>query len=62
MEGDERNGMAPQKVAQKIYRAARAKNPKPAYIVGLTYNIFILLNKLFPKQFVQFVLNKMYAN
>jgi len=61
MEQDERNGMSPAAVARLIYKAIRSKNPKPAYVVGFKYNFFILLNKLLPKRFVQFVLNSMYA-
>jgi len=61
MEKDERNGMPPKKVALLIYKAARSKNPKPAYIAGAKYNFFMLLNRILPKRFVQFVLNSMYA-
>jgi len=61
MEEDERNGMSPKKVALIIFKAIRSKNPKPAYIAGFKYNFFMLLNKLLPKRFVQFVLNMMYA-
>ncbi|MCL2805280.1 MAG: SDR family oxidoreductase [Treponema sp.] len=61
MEKDERNGMPPFKVAQTIYRAAKCKNPKPTYTVGFSYNFFVFLNKVLPKQFVQFILNIMYA-
>ena len=61
MEKDERGGMSPKKVAQKIYKAAQCKNPNPAYTVGFTYNFFIMLNKVLPKRLVQFVLNMMYA-
>lgn len=61
MEEGERSGMPPRKVAQKIYKAACSKNPRPAYIVGLSYNFFVFLNKVLPKRFVQFVINSMYA-
>jgi len=61
MEKDEQGGMSPDAVAEKIYKAACSKNPKPAYIVGFKYNFFMLLNKLLPKRFIQFVLNMMYA-
>jgi len=61
MEKDERSGMPPRAVAQLIYRAAKSKNPKPAYIAGFKYGFFMLLNKFLPKRFVQFVLNIMYA-
>jgi short-subunit dehydrogenase len=61
MEKGERNGMSPQSVAHKIYRAARSKNPRPVYTVGFTYNVFVLLNKVLPKRLVQFILTMMYA-
>jgi len=61
MEQDERGGMSPQKVAQLIYKVIRRKNPKPAYIAGFKYNFFMLLDKLLPKRFVQYILNSMYA-
>ncbi|MCL2185713.1 MAG: SDR family oxidoreductase [Treponema sp.] len=61
MEQDERNGMSPKKVAQLVYKAICRKNPKPAYIAGFKYNFFMLLNRILPKRFVQFVLNSMYA-
>ena len=61
MEEDERNGIPPETVAQKIYRAACVKNPKPAYIVGFKYNFFAFLNRALPKRLVQWVLNLMYA-
>jgi len=61
MEEDERNGMMPEAVARLIYKATISRNPKPVYIVGFKYNFFMLLNKLMPKSFVQFVLNVMYA-
>jgi len=61
MEEDERKGMHPIKVAQVIYKAISQKNPKPVYIAGFYYKFFMLLNKILPKQFVQFVLNLIYA-
>ena len=61
MEKDERGGMSPKKVARKIYKAARCKNPKPVYTVGFTYSFFVMLNKVLPKRLVQFILNMMYA-
>ena len=61
MEEDERKGMSPQKVAKVIYKAASRKNPKPVYVVGFSYKLFMLLNKIFPKRLVQFVLNRIYA-
>ena len=61
MEKGERNGMPSEKVAQKIYKAVRSKNPRPAYTVGLSYNLLVFLDKICPKRLVQFVINSMYA-
>ena len=61
MEGDERNGMPPRKVAETIYKAAQSKNPKPVYIVGFKYKFFVGLARILPKRVVQFLLNAIYA-
>jgi len=61
MEKDERKGMPPEAVAKVVYKAAMARNPKPSYAIGFSYKVFLLLNKLLPKRFVQFILDKMYA-
>jgi len=61
MEEDERGGMSPKKVAQLIYRIIRSKNPRPVYVAGFKYKFFMLLNKILPKRFVQFVLNLKFA-
>ena len=61
MEKDERSGMSPNRVVQKIYKAVRSKNPKPSYTVGFSYNVFVVLNKLLPKRMVQFIINLLYS-
>ena len=61
MEKDELRGMPPEKTAQVIFKAACSINPGPLYPVGVKYKIFLLLNKLLPKCFIQFVLNMIYA-
>jgi len=61
MENDERNGMSARKVAKIVYKAALSKNPKPVYTAGFKYKFFLLLNRLLPKRFVQYILNMMYA-
>lgn len=48
MESDEENGMAPELVAQSIYRVSRKKRPKPFYVAGKKYKFFMLLFKLLP--------------
>ena len=61
MEKDERNGMSPEKTAQKIYTAAASSKPKPVYTVGFSYNFFVFCNKILPKRLMQFIINTMYA-
>ncbi|MDR0323671.1 MAG: SDR family oxidoreductase [Treponema sp.] len=61
MEKDERSGMSPIKTAEVIYKAACCKNPKPLYTIGFKYKLFMLLNRILPKRFVQYILNEMYS-
>ena len=61
MEKDERGGMPPRKTAQVIYKASLRKNPRPLYAAGLKYGVFLLLGRIFPKSFVQAILNMLYA-
>ena len=62
MEKDERKGMSAEKVARIIYKAVQKRNPRPVYVVGFSYKFFMFLNRILPKRFVQFILNKMYAS
>jgi len=61
MEEDERKGMSPVKTAQVIYKAVKSDNPKPVYTVGVSYIIFVILNKILPKRLVLYILNTIYA-
>ena len=61
MEHDERRGMPPEKVARKILKAARKKNPKPTYTVGAQYKFFLFLGKLLPRRWIQALINRLYA-
>ena len=61
MEKDERSGMPPEKTARLIFKAASSTNPAPSYTVGLKYKLFLFLNKILPKRFMFFVVNKIYA-
>ena len=61
MERDERGGMSPQKTAKVIYKASLRKSPRPLYAVGFKYGFFLLLGRIFPKSFVLWILNSMYA-
>lgn len=60
MEKDERGGMAPEKVAEAIVRAAEKRNPAPKYVVGGVYRVFCALKRFLPERAVSFVLSKVY--
>lgn len=62
MEKDERQGMSPEKAAQKIVRVALKKNPKPYCSIGLSYSLICVLLKLLPARLARFVLYYLYAN
>lgn len=60
MEKDERGGMQPSEVAKVILKAAKAKEPKPMYVVGSKYKLFSLLFKLLPARAAYWIVRKMY--
>ncbi len=60
MEKDERNGMTPNVVAKRLFRLANKKNVKPLYGVGASYRCFLVLNKILPTRFSNWVVGKMY--
>ena len=61
MEKDEQSGMAPEKIAARIFAIASKKKVKPLYTVGAMYKLFVFLNKLLPHSFVNFIVGKMYV-
>jgi short-subunit dehydrogenase len=61
MEKDERNGMTTEKVAHIIYKVTKKKNPRPIYTAGAKYRLFMFLGKIFPKRWIQSVIDKIYA-
>lgn len=61
MEKDEVNGVSPLKVAKVVYRVIKKKNPKVKIAVGGKYKLFLLIEKIMPIRFVQYVLYKMYG-
>lgn len=61
MEKDEQNGMTPESVAKVIYKVSKRKNPKPINVVGFKYKLFICLNKILPRKFVNKILYMLYA-
>ena len=61
MEKDEQSGMGPEAVARKIYRAATAKHPRPFYVAGGKYRLFVLLNRLLPTGTVNRIIGLLYG-
>lgn len=61
MEKDERGGMPPEAVAKKIYLAATKKHPRPFYVAGAKYRVFVFVSKLLPTSFVNWAIGKMYG-
>lgn len=62
MERDEGNGMPAQAIARAIYRTAQRQRVKPIYTVGAKYKVLVLLNKLLPNRFVNYLVGKLYIN
>ena len=61
MEKDEQNGMPAQTIARAIYKTANKRKVKPLYTIGAKYKLFVLLNKLLPNSFVNWLIGSIYA-
>ena len=61
MEHDEQNGMSPARIADRLYRISRKRNPKGLYSCGIQYQACLLLGKLLPVRLYNWILAKMYA-
>lgn len=61
MEHDEQNGMSPDRIAAKLVSLAGKRHPKPLSTVGLTYKLFLLIAKLLPARFVNWLVGLIYA-
>lgn len=61
MEKDEQSGKSPDTVAKIVLKVLKKKNPPLKVTVGGSYKFLVLLAKLMPTRFVNFVLRKMYA-
>ncbi len=61
MEKDEQNGMPPAAIAGKMLALSKKKHPKPLSTVGLQYKLFLVLVKLLPVRFTNWIVGKMYA-
>ena len=61
MEHDEQNGMSPEAIANKIYKLASARNPKPLSTVGAQYKFLVSLAKVLPVRAVNRIIGMIYA-
>ncbi|MBQ9409873.1 MAG: SDR family NAD(P)-dependent oxidoreductase [Clostridia bacterium] len=61
MERDETNGMDPAYVAAQVLKCVYASNPAPLKTVGGKYKLFMLLKRLLPERFVNFLLGSIYS-
>lgn len=61
MEKDESNGVNASKVAKKIYKVSKKKNPNTYYVVGLSYRFLVFLSRILPKRLVNWIIFKIYG-
>ena len=60
MEHDERNGIAPSKVASIVIKAATKKNPAPLYVAGFKYRLLLGLYNILPTRRAVWLVGKVY--
>lgn len=61
MERDEQHGMPPARIAKRFLKLSKQRNPKPFCSVGFAYSAVLVLMKLLPARFANWVLGKLYA-
>ena len=61
MEKDESSGVPAYKVAKKIYKVSKKKNPNTYYAVGLSYRFLVFLSRILPKRLVNWIIFKIYG-
>ena len=61
MERDEQNGKSPETVARAVEKVLKKRRPPLTVTVGAQYKLFVLLAKLLPTRFVNFLLRKIYG-
>lgn len=59
-EKSERKGMSPDKIANKIYKLSKRKNPPITCTVGFSYKLVKFLNRLLPQKFVSYISSKLF--
>ena len=60
MERDEQNGKDPITVAKVMYKISKMKKLPVTKVVGLEYKLIMFLQKILPKKFMLFIVNKLY--
>lgn len=61
MEKDEQKGGSPQAAGRFLARRALQKQVKPLYTIGLSYQLFTLLERLLPRRFLGWLVYLLYA-
>lgn len=61
MEKDEQNGMPPEAIGNAICRMALKKHVKLLHTVGIQYQLVILLMRIFPAKFANWIIGLLYA-
>lgn len=61
MEKDETNGVSALKVAKKVYKVSKKKNPNTYYVVGFSYAFLVFLSRILPKRLVNWIIFKIYG-
>lgn len=61
MENDEQNGKSPNNVAKVILKLSKKKYLPHQVTVGFQYKLFVFLNNILPKRFIQWILFQMYG-
>lgn len=61
MEHDEQHGMPPERIAARFVKLSKQKNPKPFCSVGFAYSAVLILIRILPNRFANWVLGKLYA-
>lgn len=61
MEHDEQHGLSSEQIAHKILSMATCSKPWLYNTTGMQYHLFVLLNKLMPKTFANYVVRKIYG-
>ena len=61
MERDERDGMTPERVANRICRIATKKKVKQVYTIGASYGFVLLLTRILPGRVLSWIVGQIYG-